>query len=60
ILLEKMGRDDLRIICDGISHPGDIEKWYGTPKKLYSLDFNPEIGLEEGLEKTINSERIIL
>ena len=60
ILLEKMGRNDLKIICDGISYPGDIEKWYGTPKKLYSLDFNPEIGLEEGLEKTINSERIIL
>ena len=55
MLLQKMKRNDLKIICDGKSYPGDIEKWYGTPKKLNSLGFTPETGLEKGLEKVINS-----
>ena len=55
ILLDKMKRNDLKIVCDGKSYPGDIEKWYGLPAKLTSLGFKPEIGLEKGLETVIKS-----
>ena len=58
ILLEKMGRDDLRIICDGITYSGDIEKWYGNPEKLLGLGFNLSVGLGEGLGKTIKFKKL--
>lgn len=58
ILLEKMGRDDLRIICDGITYSGDIEKWYGNPEKLLGLGFNFSVGLGEGLGKTIKFQKL--
>ena len=58
ILLDKMGRKDLTISCDGKSYPGDIKEWYGKPEKLRKLGFNTEYTIEEGLEETINSKGI--
>ena len=29
-----MKRENLVIKCDGKTYKGDIEKWYGNPKKI--------------------------
>ena len=54
ILLNKMKRKDLVIDCDNKSYKGDIEEWYGDPKKIRDLGFIPEFNLEKGLEEIIN------
>ena len=48
-----MERDDLIIRCDGVTYKGDIEKWYGDPKKIKKIGFNQRYNLEQGLKKTL-------
>ena len=52
-LVKIMERDDLIIRCDGVTYKGDIEKWYGDPKKIKKIGFNQRYNLEQGLKKTL-------
>ena len=52
-LVKIMDRKDLAIKCDGMTYKGDIEKWYGDPKKIQKIGFNQNHSLEQGLKKTL-------
>ena len=55
LLIDKLNKKNIKINCDQISYPGDIEKWYGNPKKIKKLGFIQKVKLETGIERTINN-----
>jgi UDP-glucose 4-epimerase len=48
-----MGHPDIRIVPTGRSFAGDTPKWYGDVSRMRGLGFAPEVGLDEGLRRTI-------
>ena len=56
-LINIIGKPNIKIKCDNKKYKGDIEKWYGSPKKLNKIGFNQKITLKEGLKKIIEQEK---
>src|SRR5207302_622365 len=48
-----MGCPDIRIVFTGQSFAGDTPRWYADISKIRSIGFEPEVGLEAGLRRTI-------
>lgn len=52
---ELMGFPNLRISTTGQSFPGDVARWYGDISKVRRIGFEPSVGLDEGLRRTITA-----
>jgi UDP-glucose 4-epimerase len=48
-----MGHPGIRIVPTGRSFPGDTPRWFGDVARIRALGFRPEIGLDDGLRRTI-------
>jgi UDP-glucose 4-epimerase len=50
-----MGAPDLRVNTTGESFRGDTLRWYADVSKMTALGFSPQVKLESGLRRTIDS-----
>lgn len=48
-----MGHPDIRIVPTGRSFPGDTPRWFGDVSRVRALGFRPQVGLDDGLRRTI-------
>lgn len=49
-----MGQSQIEVVPTGQSFPGDTPRWYADITKIRGIGFRPEVGLEEGLRRTID------
>lgn len=52
-IAELMECPTLRVVPTGHSFAGDVPRWYADISKIRSIGFVPEVGLDEGLRRTI-------
>jgi UDP-glucose 4-epimerase len=53
MVAQVMGCPEVEIAVRGESFPGDIARWYADISRLRGLGFEPKVGLQQGLERTV-------
>jgi UDP-glucose 4-epimerase len=53
LIAQLMGFPDVEISARGETFPGDIARWYADISRLRDLGFEPKVGLQQGLERTV-------